>query len=862
MSKDGSSQGSGSFSELTLQTSASNTGDYEKLIAELKKQLLTLQSKNATLKRSVPRMVDIEGKDITSEVQKLCNELAISEQSSEDWQNRFAESEQKFARFQRTASEELNAKDQQIVELKTRAKALEEENNKLKEQVANDMSKIHHLENNQDANEQYELTMGEFDNDQDLENIEKLKQELAGKVDENDKLVQKLAEAQQKLAELRTRCEKIQRATDIRDAEDDSIFAVPKLLNATYSDVEYVVNEILLLLQHLQGNTDNADSLRENVLSFLRSQGINVDQKNVAELEKDLEISVGKKFEKRRSLIKNVNNEFATASHCRLDNQELARCLKQLSEDSMFTASRQQLVDSQQTSFCEVHGRSATRTDILNRTVDVAEDLGAVIERMNGLQTICDQLFGKLRGTAEFLTSLLDHLEDNEDGQELLRKINEIKLDLEKSFGEAKFLVEQVKKAEKAVIGLREMLQHTKDQTLEESSHLQAEVPQVIASGSAVIESMKMEVERLKSVEKQCEALKSTLKNELAIKEVLEQNLSELQKQLDQKSAHFNRVINDLNAQLSSEKSNAIRMHRAIEEKNRAIGAFERLEKEKDLALASSERECADLNRLVRNANENSQMYKMQVLELSSKCQGIVQLSKEQKIQIDDKIGFISELESELFALRKKTQDLAGGQGQASMHLEKKLIALSKDNSDLKKENAQLQKELDIMASESERREAVLAKSNNLLYAKIKKECPDGKEFVEYNTLTDKADESVSGFDEFTSFLADCRDRSNNLVQLVKKADTTAAALGHSIPYLQNMFNETRAIRMMLHKIANFFKSQKENFKSLNTKFGQEIRLELKKIYESLQAVIQSYESEDINAMKPVAREINYVRRQ
>uniref|UniRef100_A0A915EHH9 Uncharacterized protein n=1 Tax=Ditylenchus dipsaci TaxID=166011 RepID=A0A915EHH9_9BILA len=149
--------------------------------------------------------------------------------------------------------------------------------------------------------------------------------------------------------------------------------------------------------------------------------------------------------------------------------------------------------------------------EMLNKTVDVTQDLGTVISRMNGLRGICNQLFEKLRGTAEFLQNLLNNLEDSEEGRELLRKINEIKLDLDKSMHEARNLVDEVKKAEKSVSEFRGILQQTLNQTSEEYSQFQTDITQdnSFAAANDVNEAMKQEVERLKAVEEQYESLRS-----------------------------------------------------------------------------------------------------------------------------------------------------------------------------------------------------------------------------------------------------------------------------------------------------------------------------------------------------------------
>jgi hypothetical protein len=52
---------------------------------------------------------------------------------------------------------------------------------------------------------------------------------------------------------------------------------------------------------------------------------------------------------------------------------------------------------------------------------------------MQVLRGVCGDLFKKLQGTAQFLQSILDHLGDSDEARELIKKISEIHMDLNKS---------------------------------------------------------------------------------------------------------------------------------------------------------------------------------------------------------------------------------------------------------------------------------------------------------------------------------------------------------------------------------------------------------------------------------------------
>jgi len=66
------------------------------------------------------------------------------------------------------------------------------------------------------------------------------------------------------------------------------------------------------------------------------------------------------------------------------------------------------------------------------------------MNRMRVLRGVCGQLFEKLQGTALFLQTILDNLGDSDEARELIRKISEIHLELNKSMGEAQTIANEI----------------------------------------------------------------------------------------------------------------------------------------------------------------------------------------------------------------------------------------------------------------------------------------------------------------------------------------------------------------------------------------------------------------------------------
>uniref|UniRef100_A0A915EH06 Uncharacterized protein n=1 Tax=Ditylenchus dipsaci TaxID=166011 RepID=A0A915EH06_9BILA len=311
--EDTSNRVSLSIVDMTSQASTSMAVDSEKATADLKKQIVALQSENATLKRQMPRMKDMEGNDITEQMKQLCDDLAMQSRAT-----------------------------------RTGRTTLEEENEKLKKQAENDQSKIFHLQNDGDTSEQHNLSIGEFDRSYESDTTTRIKQELAEKVEENAKLSHQLEQTILLVESLKKTIEKQAESLKlVADLENDSIFAMPKLSE----DLDNAVANVLFLIQQLDNNERESNNLRDQLINFLRNKGYPIDEKNIGEMSKELENTFRTKFDIRRKEIKKTNEELA--KEYRFENSEMERQLNLLSEDSlMFSSTANQLGGADpQTSF-------------------------------------------------------------------------------------------------------------------------------------------------------------------------------------------------------------------------------------------------------------------------------------------------------------------------------------------------------------------------------------------------------------------------------------------------------------------------------------------------------------------------------
>lgn len=79
--------------------------------------------------------------------------------------------------------------------------------------------------------------------------------------------------------------------------------------------------------------------------------------------------------------------------------------------------------------------------DTLNMTYDLTNE---VTPKINILRNVSQQLFEKLRGTAQFLFTMLDKLEENQDA-EMVKFISDIRLELDKSIQEPQWVFNESK---------------------------------------------------------------------------------------------------------------------------------------------------------------------------------------------------------------------------------------------------------------------------------------------------------------------------------------------------------------------------------------------------------------------------------
>ncbi|VDM92488.1 unnamed protein product, partial [Onchocerca ochengi] len=99
--------------------------------------------------------------------------------------------------------------------------------------------------------------------------------------------------------------------------------------------------------------------------------------------------------------------------------------------------------------------------DLLSKSLVLTEDLGEVKKKLSVLQSACARLFEKLRGTANFLQTLLEELGAGDRGRELLAEIEALRIDLDHSLATAVDISRDIEAAEESIGNLSAHLQRS-----------------------------------------------------------------------------------------------------------------------------------------------------------------------------------------------------------------------------------------------------------------------------------------------------------------------------------------------------------------------------------------------------------------
>ncbi|EJW84833.1 hypothetical protein WUBG_04256 [Wuchereria bancrofti] len=206
--------------------------------------------------------------------------------------------------------------------------------------------------------------------------------------------------------------------------------------------------------------------------------------------------------------------------HCERENEKLAAFLAQnktipdisneeLREklalfdavnDSGRRCSKEKLDDTPRSMGASEMLNVTSTADLLSKSLTLTEDLGEIKKKLSVLQSSCTRLFEKLRGTANFLQTLLDELGSGDQGRELLAQIEALRIDLDHSLATAIDISRDVEAAEEGIGDL--------------SAHLQQSLLNCSFGVSSVPSNENQDASALSRAQRACRRLNAALANE------------------------------------------------------------------------------------------------------------------------------------------------------------------------------------------------------------------------------------------------------------------------------------------------------------------------------------------------------------
>uniref|UniRef100_A0A915M719 Uncharacterized protein n=1 Tax=Meloidogyne javanica TaxID=6303 RepID=A0A915M719_MELJA len=430
-----------SLSLLESTNRDSNFSTYQadrEQLERLKSLNRVLECEFADLRRQMPILKDAEGKDVTAEFAKQARELQKYKDECDNWAEQHRKLLKKYDDFEQNTMEEIGIRDKQLENLKKIGFELEDENAQLREKLQDEIAKNKHVE---------QAAVGGHGLEHSLEELH------------------------------------------IRDQIRNSIAKIPGLSSAQIAaqfnesfadlnpdDAEQIAAHIFMILEKLENNTRANEELRSGIFAFLSQHGFNADEKKFATFSGVIK----EMLQKRQNEIRAANDRLGTKFGGSIGGKEFEACMRQLNQDSLSFSNTLPggAADA-------VLARQSINTTIFESENVTMESVAAIhlAEQTANIAESCVKMFDRLRGTAEFFLQLLETISEggeSELGKELMQKIESLRLDLNKSMGDARSILVEAKDAEK---NARSFL----EQTLHQVSVMNSTVYSTISNQSKMV---------------------------------------------------------------------------------------------------------------------------------------------------------------------------------------------------------------------------------------------------------------------------------------------------------------------------------------------------------------------------------------
>ncbi|CAK5026469.1 unnamed protein product [Meloidogyne enterolobii] len=443
-----------SLSLLESTNRDSNFSTYQadrEQLERLKSHNRVLECEFADLRRQMPILKDAEGKDVTAEFAKLARELQKYKDECDNWADQHRKLLKKYDDFEQNTMEEIGIRDKQLENLKKIGFELEDENAQLREKLQDEIAKNKHVEQAAVGGHGLEHSLEELHiRDQIRNSIAK----IPGYSISFFSTLYHLGLSSAQIA-----------------AQFNESFA-----DLNPDDAEQIAAHIFMILEKLENNTRANEELRSGIFAFLSQHGFNADEKKFATFSGVIK----EMLQKRQNEIRAANDRLGTKFGGSIGGKEFEACMRQLNQDSLSFSNTLPggAADA-------VLARQSINTTIFESENVTMESVAAIhmAEQTANIAESCVKMFDRLRGTAEFFLQLLETISEggeSELGKELMQKIESLRLDLNKSMGDARSILVEAKDAEK---NARSFL----EQTLHQVSVMNSTVYSTISNQSRMV---------------------------------------------------------------------------------------------------------------------------------------------------------------------------------------------------------------------------------------------------------------------------------------------------------------------------------------------------------------------------------------
>ncbi|KAI3413927.1 hypothetical protein GPALN_011401 [Globodera pallida] len=453
----------------------------ENQIERLKRQVRVLESENAEFASSQPRLRNALGKDCTAEMVKLDKELLLAKEQCERWRNDFDEMSKKYEKFEKATIEQIDKRDKQIEQFRDQAMEMEEENGKLREMLQDEKSRV------------WRMHQEEFGS--------------------------------------QVATPKAQIFADVLSADPAQNVGVPgndeMVGDFDVNDADQIATNLLMILETLDKKQHDSTKIQDDIFAFLTAQGIN---SNNPEKFAAFSSIYKKVIDKRLAEIRTGNEQLR--SNLSLGDKDLEACMKHLTVQDSITL-------SSMPSFAGLSKEIALQMEFSMSETEHNVTVGSMAavnlaNRTSNLVEACVRMFDKLRGSAEFFQNLLKTfgVTAEELGEDIVGKIEAMKLDMNNSVGEAQNILTEVKDAEKnwrSILHDQSQAAVSFNSTVNTSTRNESKQEQQL-SGIA------LETEEIAE-------LKMSLDNERTEKETLKVRVAGLEELIAQKGAENDRIL-------------------------------------------------------------------------------------------------------------------------------------------------------------------------------------------------------------------------------------------------------------------------------------------------------------------------------